>query len=95
MPLQIISMRHLISRLLGPWLRRLRGRPRSDQPVGLTAVEYEAVSLVAYEGQKAYARAREQARYCRVQGSEDGFRFWSAVAVEVALRTKRRMAEKR
>ena len=88
-------MRRLISRLLGPWLRRLRGCPRSDQPVGLTAVEYEAVSLIAYEGQKAYARAREQARYCRGRGSEHGFRFWSAVANEVALRTKGRTPEKR
>jgi aspartate aminotransferase-like enzyme len=58
-------------------------------------VEYEAVSLIAYEGQKAYARAREQARYCRGRGSEDGFRFWSAVANEVALRTKGRTPEKR
>jgi len=58
-------------------------------------VEYEAVSLIAYEGQKAYGRARDQARYCRGKGSEEGFRFWSEVADEVALRTKGRTPEER
>ncbi len=53
------------------------------------------MTLIAYEGQKAYARACEQARYCRRQGSEDGFRFWSAVADEVALRTKGRTPARR
>ena len=90
-----MSMRRLLPRLFGPWLRRLRGRSRSPEQNALTAVQYEAVTLIAYEGQKAYARAREQARYCRERGSEDGFRFWSAVANEVALRTKGRMPERR
>ncbi len=90
-----MSMGRLLSRLIGPWLRRLRGRSRSPEQNGLTAVEYEAVTLIAYEGQKAYARAREQARYCRRQGSQDGFRFWSEVADEVALRTKGRTPERR
>ena len=53
------------------------------------------MSLIAYEGHKAHARAREQARYCRGRGSDQGFRFWSAVADEVALRTKGRMPERR
>ena len=88
-------MRRLFSRLFGPWLRRLRGRSPSPEQNALTAVQYEAVSLIAYEGQKAYARAREQAGYCRQNGSENGFRFWSAVADEVALRTKGRTPEKR
>ena len=53
---------------------------------GLTAVEYEAVCLITYEGTAAYARARQQAFYCRSQGSEEGFRFWSAVATEIDRR---------
>ncbi|KLK92624.1 hypothetical protein AA309_13065 [Microvirga vignae] len=52
----------------------------------LTAVEYEAVCLIAYEGRDAYARARQQAFYCRARGSEQGFRFWSDVAAEVDRR---------
>jgi hypothetical protein len=58
-------------------------------------VEYEAVSLIAYERHEAYARACEQALYCRRRGSEDGFRFWSAVAKEVALRTSGRTPVRR
>jgi hypothetical protein len=50
-------------------------------------VEYEAVSLIAYEGRAAYERAQEQAEYCLSRGSESGCRFWSDVAVEVARRT--------
>ncbi len=46
------------------------------------------MTLIACEGRQAYARAREQARYCRKRGSEEGFRFWSEVAGEVRLRTK-------
>ncbi len=88
-------MRRLITRLLDPWLHRLRRRRIPVRQDGLTAVEYEAVTLIAYEGQKAYARAREQARYCRRQGSEDGYRFWSVVADEVALRTKGRTPARR
>jgi len=58
--------------------------PRPE--AGLTSVEYEAICLITYEGRAAYARAREQAFYCRARGSEQGFRFWSAVAVEVDRR---------
>ncbi len=69
------------------WLRRIRQwfspRPAAG---GLTVIEYEAVSLIAYEGRAAYARAREQAEYCLTRGSEPGWRFWSEVAVEVARR---------
>jgi hypothetical protein len=53
---------------------------------GLTAVEYEAVCLITYEGRAAYTRARQQALYCRARGSEQGFRFWSEVAAEVDRR---------
>ena len=88
-------MGRLLSRLLGPWLNRLRGRSRAPEQNGLTAVEYEAVTLITYEEQKAYVRAREQARYCRMRGSENGYRFWSAVADEVALRTKGRTPARR
>jgi hypothetical protein len=64
-------------------LAQLTKRRRDD---GLTAAEYEAVCLIAYEGRAAYVRARQQALYCRSQGSEQGFRFWSAVAVEIDRR---------
>ncbi len=61
-----------------------RRRPLAS---GLTVIEYEAVSLIAYEGRAAYERARKQAEYCLSRGSEAGCRFWSDVAVEVAHRT--------
>jgi GGDEF domain-containing protein len=66
-------------------LRRIRQRlRRQPAATGLTAIEYEAVSLIAYEGRSAYERAREQAEYCLRRGSEAGCRFWSDVALEVA-----------
>ena len=67
---------------------RIRQLFRRQPPdADLTVIEYEAVSLIAYEGRAAYERAREQAEYCLSQGSEAGCRFWSDVAVEVARRT--------
>jgi hypothetical protein len=68
--------------LIRNWIMPRRRLARSE----LTAVEYEAVCLIAYEGRAAYARARQQAFYCRSRGSEQGFRFWSEVAVEVDRR---------
>jgi hypothetical protein len=69
-------------------LHRIRQLFRRRPPAsGLTVIEYEAVSLIAYEGRAAYQRAREQAEYCLSRGSETGCRFWSDVAVEVARRT--------
>jgi hypothetical protein len=69
------------------WVIRRMGRrpPRT----GLTEIEYEAISLIAYEGRDAYARAREQAEYCRRNGSPKGVLFWSSVAAEVGRRTGR------
>jgi hypothetical protein len=64
-------------------LTQLAKRRRDD---GLTAVEYEAIYLIAYEGRAAYACARQQAFYCRARGSEQGFQFWSSVAIEVDRR---------
>ena len=76
------------------WLRaRLRRRP-PPAPTGLTAVEYEAVALIAYEGRNAYRRACEQAGYCLERGSRSGCEFWSKVAIEVAARTGRRPSRK-
>jgi hypothetical protein len=70
------------------FLHRIRQWFRRRPPAAdLTVVEYEAVSLIAYEGRAAYQRAREQAEYCLSRGSETGCRFWSEVAVEVARRT--------
>jgi hypothetical protein len=69
-------------------LHRIRNWFRRPPPAAdLTVIEYEAVSLIAYEGRAAYQRAREQAEYCLSRGSETGCRFWSEVAVEVARRT--------
>ena len=87
-------MRRLIAEVFLALVRRLRGRSCSV-PEGLTAVEYEAVTLIAYEGHEAYARACEQADYCRRRGSKEGHTFWSQVASEIALRTKGRMPEGR
>lgn len=94
-PLQIIEMRRLLILLLSLWRPAARDRTRSAKHDGLTAVEYEAVTIIAYEGRKAYARACEQARYCRRNGSAEGFQFWSEVAGEVRRRTKGRMPEER
>jgi hypothetical protein len=52
------------------------------------------VTLIAYEGGNARARAREQVEYCRHRGSEAGAQFWSEVAEEVRLRTRGRLPEK-
>jgi hypothetical protein len=93
--LQITDMRRLLTRLLSLWRPGARGRTRSAKHDGLTAVEYEAVTIIAYEGRKAYARACEQARYCRQNGSVEGFQFWSEVAGEVRRRTRGRMPEER
>lgn len=70
------------------FLHRIQHWFRQRPPAGdLTAVEYEAVSLIAYEGRTAYARAREQAECCLSRRSEAGCRFWSEGALEVARRT--------
>ena len=46
-------------------LHRIRQLFRRRPPASdLTVIEYEAVSLIAYEGRAAYQRAREQAEYC-------------------------------
>ena len=54
-------------------LHRIRQLFRRQPPTAdLTVIEYEAVSLIAYEGRAAYQRAREQAEYCLSRGSESG-----------------------
>lgn len=60
---------------------------------GLTAVEYEAITLIAQEGRGALAKAREQATYCRRRGSEQGHEFWMRVANEVSMRTSGKPAQ--
>jgi hypothetical protein len=62
---------------------------RTPSHQGLTAVEYEAVCLIAYEGREAYTRAREQVDYCRSMGSPSGTLFWTQVAIEIRQRTNR------
>jgi hypothetical protein len=76
-------MRHLIRRI-ATFFHRLAGRKLAR--TGLTEIEYEAVSLIAYEGRAAAARAQEQAEYCRGRGSASGETFWREVAVEVERR---------
>jgi hypothetical protein len=76
----------MMKRLIGYICNSLARLAMHRQDNGLTAVEYEAVCLIAYEGKAAYACAQQQAFYCRARGSEQGFRFWSSVAVEVDRR---------
>ena len=64
-------------------LNRAR-RPQAPAQV-LTEVEYEAVTMMALEGQGAF----EEARACQSQGSQAAGEFWTAVAVEIAHRTRR------
>jgi hypothetical protein len=78
------SMHRLFHNFRAALLRLMRRRPSHP---GLTAVEYEAVCLIAYEGRDAHARAREQAAYCRSRGSLSGANFWTEVAAEIAWRT--------
>jgi hypothetical protein len=75
----LTTMKRLICYIRN-FLARLTKSRRDD---GLTAVEYEAVCLIPYKGRAAFARTQQQAFYYRSQGSEQGFRFWSAVAVEI------------
>jgi hypothetical protein len=58
-----------------------RSAPR--RPGELSAIKYEAVSLIAYEDRAAYQRTREQADYCREMGSLRGAIFWNLVAAEL------------
>jgi hypothetical protein len=81
-------LRRILQRIRALLRQRVLKEPEER---GLTAVEYEAVTLIAYEGKAAYARAQEQARYCRRQGSRSGHRFWLQVADEVARRTRGRV----
>lgn len=89
------SVHRILTFLRDRLQRLLRGRPVGAGGFGLNAIEYEAVSLIAYEGRKAYGKAREQASYCRRRGSEQGYVFWSQVALEVARRTRGRIPENR
>lgn len=89
-------MRRLLAKIVHA-LSRSRSHtkvPPSGPGHKLTAIEYEAVTLITYEGRNAHARAREQAEYCRQRGSEAGVQFWSQVAHEVRLRTRGRLPEK-
>lgn len=87
-------MRRLLAKIVRALIRRHTKVPTSAPEPKFTAVEYEAVALIAYEGRNAHARACEQAQYCRQRGSEAGAQFWSQVAREVRLRTRGRLPEK-
>jgi hypothetical protein len=81
-----VSILTLMKRLIGYIHKALARVTRRRPQDGLSAIEYEAICLIAYEGRASYTRARQQAFYCRARGSEQGFRFWSAVAVEIDRR---------
>jgi hypothetical protein len=85
-PQHHVSILAMMKRLIGYTRNSFASLAKRRRQDGLAAVEYEAVCLISYEGRAAYARARQQAFYCRSQGSEQGFRFWSAVAVEIDRR---------
>ena len=87
-------MRRLWAKIARALSRRQTKVPPSSPEQKLTAVEYEAVALIAYEGRNAHARAREQVGYCRQRGSEAGAQFWTQVAHEVRLRTRGRLPQK-
>ena len=63
-------------------------KPQAPDQV-LTEVEHEAVTMMALEGQGAFAEACEQSRACHSQGSQAACEFWAAIAVEIAHRTRR------
>jgi hypothetical protein len=67
-----------------------KGARRPQRPAQvLTEVEYEAVTMMALEGQGAFDKACEQSRACHSQGSQAACEFWAAIAVEIAHRTRR------
>ncbi len=53
-------MRRLLAKIVHALSRRHGKVPPSGPEHKLTAVEYEAVTLITYEGRKAHARACEQ-----------------------------------
>jgi hypothetical protein len=79
-------MRTLLA-LLRRFLVRRVDRDRSHGGEQLSAVEYEAITLITYEGRAAYRRAREQAHYCSAMRSPNSAIFWNHTAAEVARRT--------
>ncbi len=50
-------------------------------------VAHEARILLTFLGEPAYWEARQRAREARGRGEQDGYVFWSKVAVEIADRT--------
>ena len=80
-------MRQLVS-FVTQLLSKGARRPQAPAQV-LTEVEYEAVTMMALEGQGAFEEACEQSRACHSQGSQAACEFWAAVAVEIAHRTRR------
>jgi hypothetical protein len=80
-------------RVIIDYFRALFRRISRKPDGGLTAVEYEAITLIAQEGRGALAKAREQAAYCRRRGSEQGHEFWMRVANEVSMRTSGKPAQ--
>ena len=80
-------------RVIIDFFRALYQRISRKPDGGLTAVEYEAITLIAQEGRGALSKAREQAAYCRRRGSEQGHEFWMRVANEVSMRTSGKPAQ--
>ena len=78
-------MRRVLS-AIGALFCRLRARRTTAQ--GLSAVEYEAVTMIDLEGRAAFDVACEQSWQCQFRGSPAAGDFWASVAVEIARRTR-------
>ena len=57
-------------------------------------VAHEAKTLLTFLGEPAYWEARQRAREARGRGDQDGYVFWSKVAVEIADRTGHEIGRK-
>ena len=77
-----------VQSIIGSLFRRFRARRKTAQ--GLTAVEYEAVTMMDLEGRAAFEVACEQSWECQFRGSPAASDFWASVAVEIARRTRQR-----
>ena len=73
---------------VGALFRRLRARRTTAQ--GLTAVGYEAVTMMDLEGRAAFDVACEQSWQCQFRGSPAAADFSASVAVEIARRTRQK-----
>ena len=72
--------------MLRSFLRRRRERRER--------VAHEARTVLTFQGELAYWEARQRAREARGRSDQDGYAFWSKVAVEIADRTGHEIGKK-